>query len=349
MRRIVRIVAIVVLLALVAGGIAMWSLLGDRERVTRLLVVMLREKLALELTLGEPAEVALWPRPGVRLAGVTVGAASAATADVPIATAREITVAVPWATLFAGDVSIAGLTVDSPEIHGAALSSWLAAYSGVDEGPPEAWRWPSIATPVRVANGRYIPAEGAPIEAIDVELSALTVDTPMHAELRFTRAEKRWSISLDAIPKDSFPGPQLEQIDARVGAADDSDLRVRGTVELISATRWGAELGVDGTPAPRELLPAALGFDAKQGVSGRVAGFRQGTIYRIVLEGKFGGRSIGADVTGDVDVSAPLSVMLDTLARTARGNATIDRLDVSGVELQGIRLEATPDEKPDAD
>lgn len=122
------------------------------ERLGRLALEQAEQTLALELAVGAPARLGVWPRLHLQLTDLTARSRDTAT---PMLTARAAEIELPWRVLYAG-LQFGPLHLHGPTLDLAAFSAWRTARRS--DGPAAPWRLPRIAG-VIIDDGHIVGAD----------------------------------------------------------------------------------------------------------------------------------------------------------------------------------------------
>lgn len=218
MRWLVRVLGGLALLAILSVG-ALVAL--PTERIASLAADRLGTALGREVTLAGSVRPTLWPHLGVRAEGLRVGN-PAWVNEGPLIAAEALSVRVPWASVFSGDIQIDEVTLVAPEItlvrSADGQVSWdMGGTSGAGTGGPE---------PVGASESRQFGITAA-------EITGGT----------FTYIDQAADQSL-----------RIVELDARLGLPSSGPATIEGSAEVNgTALILSATLG-----APRALAEGAL-------------------------------------------------------------------------------------------
>jgi hypothetical protein len=348
-RRWPRAVALALLVLLAGVGLALWRLTADRERLSRLLVERARTSYGLELRLRAPAAVELWPRPSIRLEGVRASVAGSARL---VAEIETVSATVPWRALWARELALGGVVVVHPRVHREALVEWLAALAPADAGPPEPLRWPSSDRPLKIEQLAWVDAAGAAVTpaTLDLTLTPIAVGTPLAIDAVWRSPAKPITLAIRGVPRDSGAGLLLDQLSATLSAnaTAGTSVRASGSASFASPAAWSLHARLDALRWPQWLVAAPDGIDAAQRIALEARIDARGDTLGLLARGTLGGSAL------DARLSVPESVLaapngagiVQTLLRELRGTASIDRLEIGGMVLEGIRIEGDDELAP---
>ena len=273
---------LLIALASIAGGIVLvvlveLYLLLQPDRFTAMLKDQAREA-GLQLTLSSPASPTLFPRPALRLEGITLAASNAGPNAMPILLAANGQLALPWHTIFGRQVVISRLQIDSPRVDLDALQAWLMNLPPRSATVPE--QIPRIATGVRIRNGSVVQNNSEwlssvsldtgrlmPGQAFWVNLSAKETDgTPLQWRFSCVPGIDDGALKLDAIHinvSDSSTTTLHLDGQAHWQGAAHTWMQLRGKFHLADAGDYDAavELTPAAQAAPLLLHLKLLGSD----------------------------------------------------------------------------------------
>jgi AsmA protein len=319
-----------VLVAGLLGLLVTVYLLLQPERFTAMLQDQARQA-GLELSLASPARPALFPRPALELEGLTLTAQGA---SMPILLAAKGRLALPWGTLFGGPTVISRLEIDAPRVDLDALQAWL---SGLPPGPAGAPNIPRIDTGVRIARGTLVRGNQLLLRDFSLDAGSLLTGepfplvvsakdaggTPMQLRLTATPRIQGSALQLDDIDLNLTRGAALSMRltgEAHWHGAADAAATLAGSLEEADAGRYDISLQL--TPAnQRDPLLLALKLD---GPGNHVH-------LRLPPLGLMHWWSGLGDAQGPRLDVPPGSGQIEAAA-----------LDVSGVHVEGLKLQLAP-------
>lgn len=329
--RLLAIVGGVLAVLLLAMLIALYLALRP-ERVTRALRTAARGA-GLELSLGSPAEPSLFPRPGVVLHGLVLTPAGAQT---PVLIAARGRVVLPWRALFGGPPTITRLQLDAPRVD---LDGLRQLFGGLGGGEPgSAPVLPRIDAGITINAGSLVRGNDLLLERIQVSAGQLAPDQPFNLHLAAqTVGGAPYTLDVGFTPTVHPDRIDLRKLRVRAqgvkdfslqlaGSAQwhggaDVDLALMGTLQRRQDKRYRVSIGLRpaGSEAP---LTAALKIDGDHTHADvRIPPLALASWWR---------RLAGGDGTEPL-LPPPLQGTIDS-----------DSLDVGGVAIQGLQIQAGP-------
>ena len=337
-RRWLRRAAVVVALAIALLAFGAWRFAGDRERVATFIAQQARDALGVEVVARGDASLDWWPAPGLRLEDVVVNDASGHT----LLSARSLAARVPWSALWSRELHLRALEADGARIDIDAVSRIAAARR--DDGPPAPLRWPRLDAALVLRDAVLVRADGGELH-VDFELAPLAPGAPV--DLRATvahAAEPAFTATLAGIARERSDGLAIE--DARITlmrAGDATPVAIAGVLAFAGAGDWSFDGNVASAALPAWSaagLPAAQGAPAQLQLrlandAGRVA---------VRVNGTLAGTQVDADVANvELPAAGGIAALLALAASgELRGSASIDRIAIGDVVLEGVRYEAAP-------
>jgi len=286
----------------VLGGFALVAILSTgalialpTERIAGLAADRLGTALGREVTLTGAARPTLWPQLGVRAEGLSVGNPDWVT-DGPLIAAEALSVRVPWASVFSGDIQIDEVTLVAPQItlvRGAdGQASWDMGGGDAATGAPgpgpssESRRFGITAAEITGGTFTYIDAgtgETLRIAALDARLG-LPASGPAtiegSAEVNGTALDITATLETPRALAEGGLSPITASLDWAGGAG-----RIDGIVGLapelegnleIDATDLGPLLAILGAAMPD--LPQGYGRE-RLALAGQVTLTNEGTLH----------------------------------------------------------------------
>jgi uncharacterized protein involved in outer membrane biogenesis len=333
-----RTLGLLLLLGAVAVGVLVWRIARDRAQLTALIQDAARDALALDIAVGEPADVAFWPHLGVRLREVTVRPLDG---GAPLLTAQALDADVPWSALWAQELRLGELSLNGVRVDAAQLDRWVANWRGADTGPPASLRWPRLQNRLVIRDASWVGARTAP--SIDAELSAVAPGQPLNLTLDMRGADaSRLRLELTATPSDRPEGIALDGIVAQVFSPDapEQQLRVVGAAHYGHDAFWRVRGQVQAQRWPSWLQTFA-GVRADAPVRLDVQLFADGVRQIVRASGNLGGTqldgSMGLDAWPD---TSSTEATLAYLAAQFSGSVRVDRIELDGVKIEGIQIDS---------
>jgi uncharacterized protein involved in outer membrane biogenesis len=230
---------------LVAGGLAAAVVLGAVIAVYLLLqpdrfTAMLQTQahaVGLDLRLASPASPSLFPRPALDLNGITL---SAEGATAPILLAARGRLALPWHTLLGGPTVISQLQIDSPRVDLDALQTWMAALPAQAENA--APNIPRIDTGVEITRGSVVRGDEVLLDNLSLRAGSLISGQPFPLSVTATAAGKPWQLRLSATPRIEVNALQLNDISLHVSQGSAVTLALSGRARWHGAANAAATL-----------------------------------------------------------------------------------------------------------
>ena len=315
-------------LAVLLAVVGVLNLLLQPDRFTAMLQGQ-AQKAGLVLNLASPASPTLFPRPALDLRGITLNAAGA---DSPILLAARGRLVLPWRTLFGGPTVISQLEIDSPRVDLDALQAWMAALPAQTQQAP--LNIPRIDTGVEITRGSVVRGNEVLLDNVSIRAGSLVSGQPFPLSINAFVAGKPWRLHLSATPRIQGNALQLDNISLHLAQEDAVTLALNGRAHWHGAAdaaaslagkldRTGAgqyDLSLTLTPANQDNpLLLALKLDGP----GNHADLRLPPLALARWWGRLG------------DPQAPqLGVP------PGSGHAEFDSIDVGGVHVEGLTLQA---------
>ncbi|THD06070.1 membrane assembly protein AsmA [Rhodanobacter lindaniclasticus] len=325
------------LVAMVLGGVVVAAtltvvaavyLLLQPDRFTAMLQSQARAA-GLELNLSSPASPGLFPQPALDLRGITL---SAKGASAPILLAARGRLVLPWHTLFGGPTVISQLEIDSPRVDLDALQAWMAALPAQEsEGPLDI---PRIDTGVEITRGSVVRGNEVLMDNVSIRAGNLVSGQPFPLSVNATVAGKPWRLQLAATPRIEGNALRVDDINLHLSQEQAVALAMHGRAHWHGAADAAAslagkldrtgggqyDLSLVLTPANQDNpLLLALKLDGP----GNHADLRLPPLALARWWGRLG------------DPQAPqLGVP------PGSGHAEFDSIDVGGVHVEGLTLQA---------
>lgn len=315
----------------------------------------------LSLKLQAPAEPMLFPHPGVKLEGITLGNAGATT---PLLNADSATIVVPWRALLRGEPAIESVDIDSPRVDLDELKALLERLPH-RAGPP---RLPTIAAGIHLRQGT-LAAHGTPL------LFGVSLDTgplaPGHTfRLQASahgKSGQAYTGSLAAIPSPPRDGAiDFSSISLQLAAAGGPSLQLAGAGSWRGGEALRLDLGghlqhaplasatpVSSKPAASAAPATPVAQPVSAALSLAVSPAHTSTPLTIAL--KLDGPDTHADLqlqpAAFVDwwnrwlATTPIPAPMPT---PFTGSARLQNLDLGWLHASGIEIESVPDLPPAA-
>lgn len=325
------------LVAMVFGGVVVAAtlvvvaavyLLLQPDRFTAMLQSQARAA-GLELNLASPASPSLFPRPALDLRGITLNAQGG---SAPILLAARGRLALPWHTLFGGPTVISQLEIDSPRVDLDALQAWMAALPAQTQQAP--LDIPRIDTGVEITHGSVVRGNEVLMDNVSIRAGNLVSGQPFPLSINAFAAGKPWRLHLSATPRIQGNALQLDNISLHLAQEDavtlalngrahwhgaaDAAASLAGKVERAGAGQYDLSLTL--TPANQDNpLLLALKLDGP----GNHAELRLPPLALARWWSRLGD---------------PQSPQLGV--PPGNGHAELDSIDVSGVHVEGLTLQA---------
>lgn len=354
-RRLLAVAAVLAVLAAATALTVRWLLRPDN--LARTMVAWVERQLDATLVLGAPPGLRLVPRLQLTLEQVRLERAGQ-----PLASVRELRLALPWSALWNGGLAVESLFLRRPELDWPGLLALLRDLQPAATTGPRPLALPTIAVGLRVEDGVLVSGD-ADAGGWRLDQVAL-VTTPLHEGRTFRidagarlRGSSTRTLSLSAAgrPRNQARGLRLDELAVRlvVGAPDGPlaqgvVVEASGSLLLADGGLAAADLQVrlpswpDGLPSPPGLqagVPLTLTLALPPDAELAELTLRQDGL---VLDARLHAR----------ELQAALGVLDRPLAALAavRGQWRLERLAVGGVEVEGIELDIVPlpDAGPDA-
>lgn len=353
-------IVLLILAIVIAGGALTVRWLLRPENLARVITQWVERELGAALTLSDTPGVRLIPRLQLTLHGARLERS-----DALLASADELSVALPWSTLWLGELAMESLSIRRPVIAWPELTALLSELSDTD-APSRAPMLPQIAVGMRVEDGTLLSGETADAWRAD-RISLVT--TPLRngemfhldAGARIVNQQPR-IVSLSFAARPSSPDDRLRLDDVAVRLvvgpeglplAEGMTIDLAGSLQLDDNGLTAIDLAghVPGWP---EWLPNVLGFLPDQDIELTIRLPEAGEHLALALVQ--GDHTLGARLRTD-DLNAALSHADRPLVALAalRGQWQLDALTAGGVRIEGIELDieaypsAAPAESPTAD
>ncbi|WEN14642.1 AsmA family protein [Rhodanobacter sp. AS-Z3] len=319
-------------LALVLAAIVSVYLLLQPERFTRMLQTQARTA-GLELSLASPASPSLFPRPALQLDGITLNAVGA---SAPILLAAHGQLALPWHTLLGGSTAISELEIDSPRVDLDALQNWLSSLPPQPEGAPP--NIPRIDTGVSISHGSVVRGNQLLLSNVSLQAGSLATGEPFPLSLAaVTAAGTPLQLQLSATPRIEGNALQLQNISLHLAQGESIKLALTGSAYWHGAANASANLAgkleqanADQYDISVQLIPADQSNP-------------------LLLALKLDGPANHADLRLPPLALAHWWSSLDDPATTqltippGSGHAEIASLDVAGIRIEGLTIQAGDD------
>lgn len=340
------------LIALTVLGLHVHALLQP-QRFTALLKGELASA-GLTLKLRAAATPVLFPHPGVKLEGISLGVTGSGT---PLLDADAATIVVPWRALLRGDAAIERVDIDSPRVDLGELKVFLARLPR-RAGPP---RLPTITAGIHLNQGT-LAAHGAPmLFSVDVDTGTLAPGRPFHlAASARDQAGRLYSGSLTTVPSAPRAGAiAFDPLTVTLVAAAGLSLQLQGK----GTWRGGEDLALmlsgqfRRAPAtPAHASAAASGHAPLQVPTAPVADNLQLALTPphgatpLTISLQLAGPDTHANLTlqpaavaawwARVQAATPSPA---PLPMPFQGSVKVDRVDLGWLQASGIELEASPE------
>lgn len=369
--------ALLALLLIVAlAGILIVRSLLQPQRFTALLQSQLANA-DLTLSAGKPAAPALWPHPAVRLQGFSLSNAGAA---MPLLTATQARIVVPWRALLHRELLIERIEIDSPRIDLEQLQALLARLPQ-NAGAPQL---PHIGTGVRISDGTLVRGDTPLLLDINAETGPLLPQTPFRLDLSaLDNTGSAGALSLRTTPMRKVDALTFEHTGIGIAIerspATDATQMLRAQLSGNALWRGGAAItaelsGTLTTPVPRALTsniapPAAKSKTISASSTAKTAAALTASkprIYAVTLAVQpargFNPLTLGIKLDGadeHINAQVPPLALIDWWQRLImlepgatptlpplRGQAQISGIDIGDVHARDLRIEAGPDVMP---
>ncbi len=345
---------VAVLVALLAAlAIHVHSLLQP-ERFTALLQGDL-SSVGLTLKLQAPAEPMLFPHPGVRLQGVTLGNTGAAA---PLLRAESATIVVPWRALLYSVPAIERVDIDAPQLDLDELKALLARLPH-RAGPP---RLPTIATGVHLRQGT-LAARGSPLLfGVSVNTGPLAPGQPFRLQAAARDASgRRFTGSLATVPAPPQAGAiEFGDIHLNLAEQDGPELHLQGTGTWRGGEDFALQLEGELRNARLLPAPAASSGAAPAGSAAAAAGPPPAAKVALSVVPRHGSTPMtvalkldGADAKLDMHLQpaafgAWWASLWEPGAASSRvpmpvsGTASVKQVELGWMQASGIEITASP-------
>lgn len=340
-RRTLIVLLLVVVVIAGAALTARWLL--RPENLARVITNWVEKELGAALTLSDTPGVRLIPRLQLTLEGVRLERGGAL-----LASADELNVALPWSTLWLGNLAMESLTIRRPVIAWPELTALLRELSDAD-APSRTPTLPQIAIGVRVEDG--ILQSGEDTDDWQLDRIAL-VTTPLRngelfhldagARIRDTQS-RVVSLSLGTRPSNRDNSLVLDDITARLVVspenlplAEGMTIDLGGSLQLTERGMTAIELSGH-LPGWPDWLPNVLGFLPDQAIELTVRLPEGNNVLTLALIQDQ--HTLSARLQAD-DLNAALNRLDRPLAAltTLRGQWQLDVLAAGDFRIEGIEL-----------
>jgi hypothetical protein len=224
--------------AVIVALIVLLSLLRHFMQPDRLSATLLEEAgkaTGLSLKLATPADISLWPDLNVVMRGLEARSEAGAR---PILVAERVELALPWSTLWGGEIEVSALRLHRPRLDRDALAAWLQSRPAA-VGPANPPRLPRLKAELAVTEGRVVGRGRASWELGDIELRLSRLlpgeDFRLALGLDYLEGEQRLPLRLDATGFLHAEGMPLELAPLALRWLDSEQeelLRLNGQLEL---------------------------------------------------------------------------------------------------------------------
>ncbi|OOG59940.1 AsmA family protein [Rhodanobacter sp. C03] len=321
-----------VMLAVALAAIIAVYLLLQPERFTVMLQTQALDA-GLELNLASPASPTLFPRPALELSGITLNAQGA---NAPILLASRGRLALPWQTLLGGPPVITRLEIDSPRVDLDALQDWLAALPTQPAGTPP--NIPRIDTGVSISRGSVVRGDQLLLGNVALEAGSLISGQPFPLSMSaITAANTSLQLRLSATPRIEGNALQLDNIELHLSQGSAMTVALNGSAHWHGAADAAASLA-------GKLDQADAG---QYDISLKLTPADQDNPLLLAL------KMDGPDNHADLHLP-PLALAHwwsqlgdehnpQLTVPPASGHAEIARLEVGGIHIEGLTLQAGDD------
>lgn len=332
--------------ALLLASLFVLRYLLQPDRMSDFLLQQASQATGLSLTLGEPADIGLWPDLHLELGSLTATAPGAIT---PLLQVERVDVVLPWSALRADTIQLRSLRLQSPVLDTEALSQWLQSRDPT--GPPAPLQLPRIDAALAITSGRIQGAQWA-LAGLDLSLPFLRVGAPVNlrASGRIEAGARDaipFALEMVATPAQDGGGLRLDALSLALRSAWASPpwLQVEGQVALpsIDALQLDLVATLPEWPADWPALPLPTTADVDEvgiDIDYRGSTTLQGNLVLQLVRGEDGLR-------GELRIGDLLAWLEDASATPLpplTGEVSSDRIDAGGIELHGVRLRI--DESP---
>lgn len=336
-------IALATLALLLLAGVWLIGRLLQPERLTPLLLGRIGGELGLVLTVERPADYALRPEPRLVLFGLS---AREPGGDTPLLRAERVQLALPWSTLTGGEPVITRVVMESPVLDLPALQAWI------ETRPPSdaPLRVPTFTDGIAVEDGRVL-GDGWSVGAIALSLPTLAAGEPsalsLDGTIRSGDTAMPFAFELAATPRDTADGIAFDALAIRSDSPSplpafeaSGELAYGGGFAFDlhgTLTHWPADWPP--LPAPYAESEAPLRFSMAYRGAANLTAPITAEFARDELRAQ--SRFILSELLAWLDDGAtPLPPL------TGTANAPV--LEIEGVRLEGIRIEADDETAPDA-
>ena len=221
-RRVLAIVLLVVLLAAIAGVVAVRSLLSP-QRFT----AMLRDQvnaMGLQMQLAAPASPSLWPHLAIRLNGL--GLRRNGTHE-PMLTADEAFLVVPWSGLLRGEARIEKLQIHAVQIDLGQVQPWLAGLDRDNAGSTA--KLPTIEAGVHVDDATVLKGSTLLLRSLSLDTGTLRPGQNFSLAMQARDADNRpLELRIDSVPEQHGAVVSLDPLELYLAAGAPPSLRLKG-------------------------------------------------------------------------------------------------------------------------
>lgn len=336
--------------AIIVGLILVLALLRhfmQPERLSANLLAQAEAATGLDLELASAADISLWPDLNIVLRGLQARTEAGAR---PLLSAERVELALPWRTLWGGEIKITALRLYRPRLDRDALAGWLGARP-TQVGPAAPARLPQLEAELLISHGSVVgrARDAWALRDIELRLSRLLPDEDFRLSLALQvhEGETRIPLQLEAGGRLHAAGMPLELAPLALRWIDDTGedlLRLNGQLELAWPHRLSLMLSGRGQHWPEFLpaLPAAAG-DAE-------ADYELGLDFRGTPNGtgplqlRFSRGSLQSNLDADfAELLTWFSQPGQRLLPPARGSASLPLLERDGLRVEGLRIELGED------
>lgn len=332
---------LIAILALLAVGYAALHHLLQPERISAFLLRQASDATGLQLALGQPASVGLFPDVHIELHQLT---ATAPNSTQPLLQVERVDAVLPWSSLGGDSIQLQRLRLVAPALDTAALTQWLATRE--QEGPPAPIELPQLQAEMVLERGSVVAPDWS-VNGLELRLSSLQSGQPATLALAGTWARAQsaqpFDLQIDATPHQDGGLLRFDPLTLTARNADAADpvLRAEGWLQLAPPTlqfdlrgslpQWPSDWPALPLPQPQQEAQSAIGFEASfHGITAM-----QGALELILSRAD---ASVEAQLeVGDVlawiesEPASPLPPLQGTLRAAT--------LQIEGIRLQGVQLQ----------
>ncbi len=336
--------------AVIVALIVLLSLLRHFMQPERLSATLLEEAgrvTGMSLKLATAADVSLWPDLNIVMRGLEARSEAGAR---PILVVERVELALPWSTLWGGDIEVSALRMHGPRLDRDALAAWLASRPAA-VGPANPPRLPRLKAELAVTAGRVVGRARESWELADVELRLSRLlpgeDFRLALAFEYREGEQRLPLRLDATGFLHAAGMPLELAPLALRWLDSDHeelLRLNGQLELAWPHRLQFLLEGRGSHWPTTWPAPPAAADELDAEYALMIEFLGTPDLRGPLKGHFSRGQLAGEL--EAETGELLAWLMQTGTRSlppVRATAQTPLIERDGLRIEGLQIEMRED------